>query len=65
MKQAIYIDSSSLGMIIKAVSDMRNAGGDIKLAHVSDIIADVLRVTNLDKIIQIYDTVDLAIKKYD
>lgn len=65
MKQAIYIDSSGLGMLVKAAADMRGEGGDLKLAHVNAGIADVIRITNLNKVFKIYEDMESAIKSYE
>jgi anti-anti-sigma regulatory factor len=41
---------------------MKKLGGDVRLVGVSGLVADVVRVVKLDKILQIYDTVEEAVE---
>ena len=65
MKQAVYIDSSGLGMLVKAATDMRDSGGDLRLAHLNPSIEDVIKITNLNKVFKIYEDTEAAIKSYE
>ncbi len=55
-----WMNSSGLGILIQALTTMRNNQGDIKLANVSERIKSLLMITKLTRIFEIYDTVDNA-----
>ncbi len=55
-----FMNSSGLGMLIAAITTMRNAGGDLKLAGASDKILNLLKVTKLLSVIEHYATVKKA-----
>jgi anti-anti-sigma factor len=56
-----YISSMGLGRLVQVHSRMRKRGGDVKLAAVQGVVAQVLSVVGLNRIFQIYTTVDDAI----
>ena len=60
-----FISSLGLGTLMRVHSRMRKKGGDVKLAAVHSTIADVFRLVALDKVLQIYPTVEQAIAKHD
>ncbi len=53
---------SSMGMagLMRLHKRMARAGGDVKVANVHSIIADVLRIARLDKLLAIYPDVNQA-----
>ncbi len=65
MKNAIYIDSSGLGTLVKAAADLKNAGGNLKLADVSQGIMDILKITSLNKVLKVYEDTETALKNYE
>lgn len=56
-----WANSLGIGMLIGAYTSMRNAGGNLALAHVADRINDILAITQLALIFKEFDTVDEAI----
>ena len=64
MRKAIYIDSSGLGMFVKAVSDFKTEGGDLRFAEVNSGIMDILKVTSLHKVLKTYADLEKAIKSF-
>ena len=56
-----YISSMGLGTLIRVNSRMKNKGGDVKLAAVHGVVAQVMGVVGLNRIFQIYPSVDDAI----
>jgi len=65
LSRAKFMNSSGLGMMISALTTMRNAGGDLRLAHVADRIESLLVITKLISVFKHYDTVDEAVKSYE
>ena len=59
-----YVNSSGIGILIRAYTALKNSGGDMKLAAVTDKVTGVLSITKLDTIFNFYDTVNDAVKSY-
>ncbi len=55
------ITSVGLGMLVRVHSRMRRVGGDAKLAGMQGATAKVISLVQLDRILQMYPTVDDAI----
>lgn len=60
-----FMNSSGLGMLISAMTTMRNAGGDLRLANVADRIQSLLVVTKLITVFKHFESVDEAAKSFD
>jgi len=58
------MNSSGLGMLIGGVTTMRNAGGDLKIAAPADKVAQVFRITKVDKVIELFGSVKEAVESY-
>jgi anti-sigma B factor antagonist len=58
------MNSSGLGILIGGVTTMRNAGGDLKLAAASPKVMNLLTITKLVNVFEIYDTVKKAVGSY-
>ena len=54
------ISSYGLGVLIRLHKRMKTRGGDVKLCGVRGIIPQVLQVTKLDRMFQLYPDVDRA-----
>ncbi|MDZ4699577.1 MAG: STAS domain-containing protein [Rhodothermales bacterium] len=59
-----FMNSSGLGMLISAMTTMRNAGGDLRLANVADRIQSLLVITKLITVFKHYDNVEDAVSSY-
>jgi len=55
-----FVDSSGLGALIGALKSARLAGGDLRIAAVPDGVRTVLRLTNLDRVLQAHETPESA-----
>lgn len=60
-----FMNSSGLGMLISAMTTMRNGGGDLRLANVADRIQSLLVITKLITVFKHYDSVEEAIESYN
>ncbi|MEX0686389.1 MAG: STAS domain-containing protein [Balneolales bacterium] len=60
-----FMNSSGLGMLIGALTTMRNAGGDLRIANATDKIESLLIITKLITVFQHYRTLDEAIASFD
>ncbi len=59
-----YMNSSGLGSLISALTTMRNAGGDLRLARVGGKVQNLFVMTQLVKVFDTYETVDRALVSY-
>ena len=56
-----YISSAGLGMLMRVHTRMKKLGGDVKLARVKGTIAKMINLVGMNKVIQLYPTVEEAI----
>jgi len=56
-----FIDSSGLGALIGGLKAARQQGGDLRIAAVGEQALAVLKLTNLDRILSPYATVEEAL----
>ncbi len=59
-----FMNSSGLGMMIGGLTTMKKAGGNLKLARVTEKIESLLIITKLITIFEFYENVDDAIKSF-
>jgi anti-sigma B factor antagonist len=59
-----YIDSGGLGTLVALYTTARNAGGAIKLANLTQRVGDLLQVTKLLTIFEVYDTEEAAVDSF-
>ncbi len=64
LKNVKLMNSSGLGMMIAALTTMRNASGDLKIAAPSKKIENLLIITKLVKVFDIFKTVKQAVESY-
>lgn len=58
--QTEFVDSSGLGALIGGLKRARVAGGDLRIAAVPEQVHAVLRLTNLDRVLSLYETPETA-----
>jgi anti-anti-sigma factor len=57
-----FVDSSGLGALVSCLKSARQAGGDLRLVAPTEQVSMVLRMTNLDRILQPRASVDDALR---
>ncbi len=57
LTEVAFIDSSGLGALIGGLKATRQAGGDLRIAHVPEQVRTVLRLTNLDRVLRAHPSV--------
>ena len=60
-----FMNSSGLGMLIGALTTMRKAGGDLRIANAADKIESLLIVTKLITVFKHYKTLDEAVASFE
>ena len=58
------IDSSGVGELVSAYTTATNRGARLKLAHIPEKVNDVLTITQLITVFDVYDTVDEAVRSF-
>jgi anti-sigma B factor antagonist len=56
LSRVSFVDSGGLGEIVKCFSKLKKSGGSLRLAGVQGMIATVIKITQVDKVIEIYPT---------
>lgn len=64
LEKVNWMNSSGLGILIGGLTTMRNNGGDLKLANVTDRIQSLLMITKLLTVFETYDTIEKAIESF-
>jgi anti-sigma B factor antagonist len=64
MQEVNYIDSGGLGTLVSLYTSARNAGGAIKLARLSQRVSDLLQITKLLTIFEVFDDEEKAAKSF-
>src|SRR5437588_2285678 len=59
-----YIDSGGLGTLVALYTTARNGGGAIKLAALTQRVGDLLQVTKLLTVFEVFDTVEEAVMSF-
>jgi anti-sigma B factor antagonist len=60
-----YIDSAGLGSLVSAFTSVRNAGGELKLVYLTKKIQDLLQMTRLYTVFEIFDYETAALNSFD
>lgn len=57
-----FMDSSGLAVFVTGMKSARERGGWVRLAGVSQQVAEIFKITLLDRVFELYPTVEQAIK---
>jgi len=59
-----YIDSGGLGTLVSLYTTARTSGGAIKLANLTQRVGDLLQVTKLVTVFEVYSSEEQAIESF-
>jgi anti-sigma B factor antagonist len=59
-----YIDSGGLGTLVALYATAHNAGGAIKLSNLTQRVGDLLQVTKLLTVFEVFETEEEAIQSF-
>ncbi len=62
MRELDLMNSSGLGILIAAVTTLKNNGGKLALVHVPERIRHLLKITRLNSVFAQFDTLNEALK---
>jgi anti-sigma B factor antagonist len=55
-----FMDSSALGTLVIVLRALRDVGGNLRLAGARPAVRSVLSITSVDRVIDVFDTVEAA-----
>lgn len=56
LSKVTFVDSGGLGAIVRCFSKLKKSGGSLRLTGVQGAIATVMKITQVDKIIEVFPT---------
>ncbi len=62
LSEVEYCDSSGLSAVLLAFRILQSNGGEIRIANPSKNVKTLIEISQLDRVLPIFDTVDEAIK---
>lgn len=64
LAQVDWMNSTGLGILISSYTTLKNNGGELKLANVTDKIKSLLTITKLITVFEAFDSVDDALTSF-
>ncbi len=64
LREVNYLDSGGLGTLVSLYTSARSAGGAVKLASLSKRVGDLLEITKLLTIFEVFDNEEAAAKSF-
>jgi anti-sigma B factor antagonist len=64
LAEVSYIDSSGIGELVAGFTTMTNAGGQLKLVNLTKRVKDLLQITKLYTVFEVFDTEASAIHSF-
>ena len=58
-----YMDSAGLGLLLSVYATIKNQGGELKLLNVSERVIELLKITNLLHVFDIFEDEEIALAK--
>ena len=55
-----YVSSYGIGALVRTQAKLRGKGGEVKLATVQSVVANVFRIVRLDRILEMYGDIEFA-----
>ncbi|HEY1421961.1 MAG TPA: STAS domain-containing protein [Candidatus Acidoferrum sp.] len=59
-----YIDSSGIGELVQAYTSVKNRGGELKLLHLTKKVHDILQITKLYTVFDVYSDEATAVRSF-
>lgn len=64
LAEVTYIDSSGIGELVSAFTTVTNQGGQLKLLHLTKRIEDLLQITKLYTVFEVFDDEAAAVRSF-
>jgi len=59
-----YIDSSGIGELVSGYTSVKNRGGELKLLHLTKKVHDLLQITKLYTVFDVYSDEQIAVRSF-
>ena len=59
-----HIDSSAIGSLVRSHGELKKAGGSLRLAGVKGMLEGTLKMTKVDKLVEIFPTAPAAAENF-
>jgi anti-sigma B factor antagonist len=59
-----YIDSSGIGELVAGFTSVANAGGQLKLMNLTKRVKDLLQITKLYTVFDVFDSENTAVRSF-
>jgi anti-sigma B factor antagonist len=59
-----YIDSSGIGELVSGFTSVANQGGQLKLLHLTKRVRDLLQITKLYTVFEVFDDEAAAVRSF-
>lgn len=59
-----YIDSSGIGELVSGFTAVKNQGGDLKLLHLTKKVRDLLHITKLYTVFDVFTDENIAVSSF-
>lgn len=64
LAEVSYIDSSGIGELVSGFTSVANAGGHLKLINLTKRVKDLLQITKLYTIFEVYEDETTAVRSF-
>ena len=64
LSEVSYIDSSGIGEMVSGFTTVTNSGGQLKLVGLSKRVKDLLQITKLYTVFEVYDDESEAVRSF-
>jgi anti-sigma B factor antagonist len=64
LAEVLYIDSAGLSTLVATYTTARKEGGDLKLLRLTKRSHDLLKITHLSIVFEIYDSLEEALRSF-
>jgi anti-sigma B factor antagonist len=58
------VDSTGVGILVMCYAKMKKAGGSLRIAGVSGMVEETLKITSVDRLIDLYPTIVEASREF-
>jgi anti-sigma B factor antagonist len=59
-----HADSAAIGALVRCISNLKKAGGALRIAAAHPMIVHSLQLTKVDKLVEMFPTVDQAVAAF-
>ena len=64
ISEVVYLDSSGIGLLVSTYATMNRLGGHLKVCGLSNRVKDLLLLTKLFTVFEVYDNADAAVASF-